>query len=125
MGILKGLFEPHGASEHLGSNNGRELIAGRLKAGLILEGTETIYIELGHPGENGYGEGLIAKLRGECLNEELFYSARCIRVLVETWRKGYNAEGLYSSLGYRAPAEVAGESVVASISSGEGAELTS
>lgn len=120
------LFELHGAPQHLRSDNGGEFIADKLKAWLSLEGTKTIYIEPGHPWENGYGESFIGKLRDECLNEEVFYNQTYAQAVVETWRQEYNQERPHSSLGYRTPAEVAqGCVVVAGKSSGEGAGLTS
>jgi putative transposase len=46
------------------------------------------------------------KFRDECLNVEWFLSRREARVLIEQYRRQYNAERPHSSLGYRTPAEV-------------------
>jgi putative transposase len=122
---LEGLFELHGAPKHLRSDNGGEFIADRLKEWLAEQGTETAYIEPGHPWENGYGESFIGKLRDECLNEDVFYNHRYAQAVVESWRRQYNEERPHSSLGYRTPAEVARDRVVVvDISTGEGAKLT-
>ncbi len=123
---LEGLFELYEAPKHLRSDNGAEFIADRLKEWLAEQGTETVYIEPGHPWENGYGESFIGKLRDECLNEEVFYNQRYAQAVVESWRRQYNEERPHSSLGYRTPAEVARDGVVVvNISTGENAELTS
>ncbi len=57
------MFELYGAPQHLRSDNGPEFIAERLKGW----GAKTVYIEPGHPWENGYGESFIGKFRDECL----------------------------------------------------------
>ena len=128
---LEGLFKLHGEPKHLRSDNGGEFIAERVKQWLELNGTETVYIEPGQPWQNGYCESFNGKLRDECLNEEVFYNQRYAQVVIEKWRQAYNTQRppgtrLRVSLGYRTPAEVASESVVvADVSSGEGAGLTS
>jgi hypothetical protein len=37
----------------------------------------------------------------ECLNEEIFYSLKEARVVIEMWRKHYNTIRPHSALGYR------------------------
>jgi putative transposase len=124
--ILSGLFEQHGTPGHIRSDNGGEFIAARLTGWLSAQGAETVYIEPGHPWENGYAESFIGKFRDECLNEEVFSNARYAQAVVETWRRQYNEERPHSSLGYRTPVDVAqAGAVVAGTSSGEGVGLTS
>jgi transposase InsO family protein len=123
---LSELFELYGVPEHLRSDNGPEFIAQSVEQWLAEQGTRTVYIEPGHPWENGYGESFIGKLRDECLNEEVFYNQRYAQAVIENWRREYNEERPHSPLGYRTPAEVARDGVVvADISPGEGAGLTS
>ena len=123
---LSGLFELYGEPKHLRSDNGGEFIADKVKRWLAEQGTETVYIEPGHPWENGYCESFNGKFRDECLNEEVFYNQRYAQVVVEKWRREYNTERPHSSLGYRTPAEVARDSVVvAGVPSSEAAGLTS
>ncbi len=109
---LEGLFELYGEPENLRSDNGGEFIADKVKAWLVAQGTKTVYIEPGHPWENGYCESFNGKFRDECLNEEVFYNARYAQAVVETWRREYNEERPHSSLGYRTPAEAARDGVV-------------
>jgi putative transposase len=104
---LEQLFREQGAPEHLRSDNGGEFIATKLKQWLERSGTQTAYIEPGHPWENGYAESFIGKLRDECLNEEVFWSEKHAQVVVENWRREYNERRPHSALGYQTPAEMA------------------
>ena len=45
-----------------------------------------------------------ARLRDELLDGEIFYSLREAQVVIESWRRHYNAVRPHASLGYRAPA---------------------
>jgi putative transposase len=64
---------------------------------------KTLFIEPGSPWENGYCEGLNSKLRDELLNGKIFTTLRKAQVLIEAWRRHYNAVRPHSSLGYRPP----------------------
>ncbi len=85
-----------------------------------------MYIEPGHPWENPYCESFNGKLRDECLIRELTldYNAGYAQVVIERWRKEYNEERPHSSLGYRTPAEVARDRVVAGRPLAEDTRLT-
>ena len=54
--------------------------------------------------ENGFIESFNARLRDELLDGEIFYSLREAQVVIESWRRHYNAVRPHASLGYRAPA---------------------
>jgi putative transposase len=110
IATLEELFAAHGAPGHLRSDNGGEFIADALKAWLARRGTQTVYIEPGHPWENGLAESFNGKFRDECLNREVFWGEQHAQTIVETWRRGYNEERPHSALGYRTPAEVAKDS---------------
>ncbi|HEY0291309.1 MAG TPA: transposase, partial [Hansschlegelia sp.] len=45
-----------------------------------------------------------ARLRDELLNGEIFYSLAEAKVVIEGWRRHYNAVRPHSALGYRPPA---------------------
>lgn len=107
IATLEELFAEHGAPAYLRSDNGGEFIAEQVQGLLARRGTETIYIEPGHPWENGIAESFNGKLRDECLNREVFWGAAHAQVIVERWRRQYNEERPHSALGYRTPAEVA------------------
>src|SRR5215475_3085489 len=67
-------------------------------------GVRTLFIEPGSPWENGYCESFNARLRDELLNGEIFTSLHEAQVLIESWRRHYNAVRPHSSIGYRPPA---------------------
>lgn len=107
IATLEELMGEHGAPAYLRSDNGGEFIAEQVQAWLAQQGTATVYIEPGHPWENGVAESFNGKFRDECLNREVFWGAAHAQVIVERWRRTYNEERPHSALGYRTPAEVA------------------
>ena len=42
-------------------------------------------------------------MRGELLNDEIFYSLREAKIIIERWRNHYNTKRPHSALGYRPP----------------------
>jgi putative transposase len=64
-------------------------------------GAKTDYIDKGSPWENDYIESFNGKLRDDLLDGEIFYSLRKAQIVIEQWRRHYNAVRLHSSLGYR------------------------
>jgi transposase InsO family protein len=96
-----------GIPEYIRSDNGPEFVAQELRKWLGNLGTGTLYIEPGSPWENGYCESFNGKLRGECLNGEIFYSLREAQIVIEQWRVEYNTQRPHSALGYRPPAPAA------------------
>jgi putative transposase len=101
---LADLFAKHGPPQHVRSDNGPEFIAGAVREWLGRIGVKTLYIEPGSPWENGYCESFNSRLRDELLNGEIFTTLREAQVLIEAWRRHYNAIRPHSSLGYRPPA---------------------
>ncbi len=83
---------------------GPEFIAKNVRGWLARIGVRTLYIEPGSPWENGYCESFNSKLRDELLNMEIFTTLREAQVLIEQWRRHYNAVRPHSSLGYQPPA---------------------
>src|SRR5476649_2253056 len=101
---LTDLFVEHGPPEHVRSDNGPEFAAKTVRHWLGSVGVKTLFIEPGSPWENGYCESFNSKLRDELLNGEIFTTLREAQVLIESWRRHYNAVRPHSSLGYRPPA---------------------
>jgi hypothetical protein len=64
----------------------------------------TTYITPGSPWENGFIESFNARLRDELLDGEIFYTLREAQIIIESWRRHYNAVRPHASIGYRAPA---------------------
>jgi transposase InsO family protein len=102
--VLSDLFMLRGIPGHVRSDNGPEFIAKAVRAWVAAVGARTAYIEPGSPGENGYCESFNSKLRDELLDGEVFYSLAEAKVIIEGWRRHYNASRPHSALGYRPPA---------------------
>ena len=98
------LFETRGVPAYIRADNGPEFTAKIVRQWLPRVGVKTLFIEPGSPWENGYVESLNGKFRDELLNRELFYTLTEAKVLVERWRREYNAIRPHSSLGDRPPA---------------------
>lgn len=115
---LAWLMATRGAPDHIRSDNGPEFTAKAVRQWLARVGVKTLFIEPGSPWENGYCESFNGKLRDELLDREVFYTLREAKVLIERWRRLYNAVRPHSSLGYRppAPAAIAAEPVFAPLS---------
>jgi putative transposase len=104
LAVLAELFVARGAPEHVRSDNGPEFAATAVRAWLGRLGVGTLFIEPGSPWENGYCGSFNGKLRDELLDREIFCSLREAQVLIEAWRRHYNAVRPHSALGYRPPA---------------------
>ena len=102
--VLDDLFMRRGIPEHVRSDNGPELTAEVVRCWLETLEVKPLYIEPGSPWENGYVESFHGKLRDELLNGELFDTLWEAQVLLEQWRREYNAVRPHSALGYRPPA---------------------
>jgi transposase InsO family protein len=86
------------------SDNGPEFIAKAVQKWISAVGAKTAYIAPGSPWENGYVESFNARLRDELLDGEIFYTLREAQIIIESWRRHYNAVRPHAALGYRAPA---------------------
>jgi putative transposase len=102
--VLSDLFILRGVPGHVRSDNGPEFVAKAVQAWITAVGAKTAYITPGSPWENGYIESFNARLRDELLNGEIFYSLREAQIIIESWRRHYNAVRPHASLKYRAPA---------------------
>jgi putative transposase len=102
--VLSELFMLRGIPGHIRSDNGPEFIAEAVQKWIAAVGSKTAYIAPGSPWENGYVESFNARLRDELLNGEIFYSLREAQIVIESWRRHYNAVRPHASLGYKPPA---------------------
>ena len=102
--VLSDLFILRGMPEHIRSDNGPEFIAKAVQTWISAVGARTAYIAPGSPWENGYVESFNARFRDELLNGEIFPSLREAEIIIESWRRHYNAIRPHASLGYRPPA---------------------
>lgn len=102
--VLSDLFILRGVPGHIRSDNGPEFVAKAVQEWITAVGAKTAYIAPGSPWENGFIESFNARLRDELLDGEVFYTLREAQVVIESWRRHYNAVRPHASLGYRAPA---------------------
>src|SRR5918993_1440835 len=102
--VLPDLFLLRGVPGHVRSDNGPEFVAKAVQAWITAVGARTAYIAPGSPWENGFIESFNARLRDELLDREIFYSLREAEVVIESWRRHYNAVRPHASLGFKPPA---------------------
>jgi putative transposase len=102
--VLSDLFILRGAPSHVRSDNGPEFAAKAVREWIAAVGSQTAFIEPGSPWENGFCESFNARLRDELLNGEIFYTLAEAKIVIEGWRRNYNAVRPHSALGYRPPA---------------------
>ena len=102
--VLTDLFILRGPPLFGRSDNGPEFIAEAVRERISSARAKMTHIELGSPWENGYCESFNARLRGELLNGEIFYSLKEAQTVIEEWRKHYNTVRPHSALGYKPPA---------------------
>lgn len=103
--VLSKLISLHGAPLYIRSDNGPEFVSTAVTEWIKKSGISTAHIEPGKPWQNGSDESFNGKLRDECLSMEWFRSRREAKVLIEMWRKHYNAVRPHSSLAYLTPNE--------------------
>ena len=103
--VLARLITVHGAPRYLRSDNGPEFVSRAILDWIVTSGINTATSDPGKPWQNGTDESCNGKLRDECLSMEWFRSREEAKVVIETWRRHYNAVRPHSSLGYQTPNE--------------------
>ena len=101
-----GLILPHWNDPPLGygvkrTDNGPELVAEAVRHWIAAVGARTAFIEPGSPRENDYIESFNARRAPERRD---LHTLKEALVLIESWRRHYNAVRPHGSLGYRPPA---------------------
>ncbi len=103
LAVVELVIGQHGAPAYVRSDNGPEFVAQAVQRWLQLRQVQTVYIEPGSPWQNAYGESFNGRLRDECLSLEWFRNLAEAKVVIELWRRHYNAERPHSSLDYQTP----------------------
>lgn len=103
--ILEQLIEDRRCPLMLRSDHGPEFVSIALLKWAAEKGLRNLLIEPGKPWQNGTNESFNGKFRDECLAMNWFYSRAHAKVIIETWRKHYNAVRPHSSLEYQTPLE--------------------
>ena len=102
--VLADLFILRGPPAYVRSDNGPEFVARAVRAWIAAVGAQTAYIEPGSPWENGYVESFNARFRDELLDGEVFYTLAEAKIVIEGWRRDFNAVRPHSALRWRPPA---------------------
>ena len=105
--VLAKLVSVRGAPKHLRSDNGPEFVSRAILRWLHGANIETAAIDPGKPWQNGSNESFNGKLRDECLSMQWFKNRIDARIVIEDWRREYNAVRPHSSLNNLTPAEFA------------------
>ena len=103
--ILTRLVSLHGAPKYLRSDNGPEFVSRAILRWLNRANIETIAIDPGKPWQNGSNESFNGKFRDECLSLQWFKNRIDAKILIENFRREYNAIRPHSSLGMLTPLE--------------------
>jgi putative transposase len=103
--VLSRLVSMHGAPLFLRSDNGPEFVSRAILDWIASSGIATALIDPGKPWQNANNESFNGKFRDECLSLEWFRSRAEAKVVIETWRRHYNAVRPHSSLDYLTPIE--------------------
>jgi len=105
--VLSKLISVRGAPVYLRSDNGPEFVSRAVLQWLHAAGIETAPIDPGKPWQNGMHESFNGKFRDECLGMQWFKNRIDTKVVIESWRRGYNGIRPHSSLNNLTPAEYA------------------
>jgi putative transposase len=103
VAVLDRLAALRGAPVHVRCDNGPELTAHALRDWCHYARTETAFIEPGAPWQNAYVESFNGRARDELLDLEQFSCLAEAKVVIEDWRKDYNAHRPHSALGNQTP----------------------
>jgi putative transposase len=103
--LLAKLISERGTPAFIRSDNGPEFVSMAVLRWPTENKVETVHIDPGKPWQNGTNESFNGRLRDECLNVEWFRTRREARIVIEAWRRHYNAVRPHSSLDYLTPLE--------------------
>ena len=103
--ILARLMSERGTPAFIRSDNDPEFVSLAILKWLAENKVDTAHIDPGKPWQNGTNESFNGRLRDECLNVEWFRTRREARIVIEAWRRHYNAVRPHMSLNYLTPIE--------------------
>lgn len=101
--VLSGLVGLHGAPRYLRSDNGPEFVSRVILKWAAQNGMEMALSDPSKPWQNGADESFNGKFSDECLSLEWFRARVEAKVVIEQWRRHYNAIRPHSSLAYLTP----------------------
>jgi len=95
----------HGVPYYVRFDNGPEFVAHAVSDWCRFNSAVSLFIDPGSPWQNAWIESFNGRLRDELLNSWRFDSLREARVIIEDWRRDYNANRPHSAHGELTPAE--------------------
>lgn len=102
---LDAVIARRGRPASIVSDNGTEFTSNAILAWAEARGVVWEYIQPGKPTQNGFAESFNGRLSDELLNETLFRSIRHARLVLDVWRRDFNAVRPHSRLGWLTPEE--------------------
>jgi putative transposase len=103
--VLERVSKEHGKPRTIQVDNGPEFISKDVDLWAYWNHVKLDFSRPGKPTDNAYIESFNARFRLECLNEHWFMSLEDAREKTEEWRRDYNQNRPYSSLGNVPPEE--------------------
>ncbi|WP_085963246.1 IS3 family transposase [Burkholderia ambifaria] len=103
--VLSQLVSLHGAPRYLRSDNGPEFVSRAILKWAAQNGMDIALSDPGKPWQNGADESFNGKFRDECLSLEWFRTRTEAKIVIDQWRRHYNAIRPHSSLAYLTPDE--------------------
>ena len=97
----------HGRPRTIRVDNGPEFISKALDLRAYLNGVTLDFSRPGKPTDNAFIESFNGSFQAECLNASWFLSLEDARSRCEAWRMDYNEVCPHSSIGQKAPIELA------------------
>ena len=97
----------YGTPKTIRVDNGPEFISKDLDLWAWMNGVTLDFSRPGKPTDNAFIESFNGKFRTECLNASWFLSLEDARSKCEAWRTDYNEVRPHSSIGHKAPIELA------------------
>ncbi|MCZ0729635.1 IS3 family transposase [Mycolicibacterium iranicum] len=107
VAVLDRLALVHGAPHYVRFDNGPEFVAHAVSDWCRFNGAGSLFIDPGSPWQNAFIESFNGRLRDELLNSWRFDSLLEARVIIEDWRRDYNANRPHTAHGELTPAEFA------------------
>ncbi len=107
VAVLDRLALVHGAPHYVRFDNGPEFVAHAVADWCGFNSAGSLFIDPGSPWQNAWIESFNGRLRDELLNSWRFDSLLEARVIIEDWRRDYNANRPHTAHGELTPAEFA------------------
>lgn len=105
--VLEQLASSYGLPKAITVDNGPEFTSRVMGEWCDKNEVQLHFIKPGKPIENAFIESFNARVRDECLNQNLFMNIDDARLRIEAWRNQYNQRRPHGSLNQLTPAEFA------------------